>query len=247
MTRSLGFILPKRWPTGAEFEAHKARMRALRTVDIGASSGLYAPTILDQGDEGSCGGFAEVQCIHVLTGRPILSPAFPYWCARREAVGSDDAVTDDGIDPFDMVDAIGDFGACPQLDMPYDPSRRNAKPGPLAFQTAQRVRCKMTPILESGEDLWPVLQHVLLVEKLPVFIGIDVFPAFDNVGPDGIVDDPSGTSRGGHAQCLYDAVALGGVDANSWGRSWGKDGTAILTPRYLARACQFAASVEVLP
>lgn len=250
--RPLGFVLPDRWGSHAEMRFHASRMRSVNSLSGALSpTKLGIPTVLDQGDVGSCGGQAIVQGIYIdeqangITSE-IRSPAFPYWCARREAVASDEDVTDSGIDPFDMVDAIADFGACSYRTMPYDTREPNRKPGALAFQTAQRVRAKMAPIFVAGDDLFDVCKHVLTFERKALFLGIEVRPAFDNVGSDGIIDDPSGESRGLHAIAGFGWDEPGVDIANSWGHGWGRGGLGILSPRYLAECCVFAASVELV-
>jgi hypothetical protein len=252
-----GWAPPSRWPTVAEIETHQARMIRATAIKTFAPTTLGVPTILDQDlgapdGTGACFGFAAVQAEHIdrqVRGQSgeILSPVIPYFYARREAVSSDAEVTDSGSDPDSMTAAMNDFGACPMSTLPFDASRINMPPGDVALLAAQKVRCKISPILATGPLLWTAIQHVICIERLPVLIALNVVPAFDNAADTGgIIDNPSGTSRGGHAQCLYGVTAQGAQDANSWGiGQWTPDGTAILTPRFIAGAVMWAGALEI--
>lgn len=244
-----GWIPPKRWPTREEFAAHHARMaRAAASGPLGPVT-LGTPTILDQLDTSACFGFAAVQAAHIATGKPIGSPLVPYWCARREAASADTDVTDDGIDPDSMVAALNDFGVAPMAEDPFDSARINERPSDTAMLAAQQVTCAIEPLLATGPELWTAIQHAICVERLPVLVALEVVPAFDNAGSTGgIIDDPSGTSRGGHAQCLYGTTDRGAQLANSWGvGEWTADGTAVLTPRFIAGAVMWAGALKVNP
>lgn len=251
--RAHGFNFPKRWPTVDEISDHSARMakaRAARVRQMHAPTVLGFPTILDQGDTGYCFGFAAVQAIHVRRqaigmASEIPSPAIPYWFARREEVASDDEVTDSGSDPDGMTKALADFGACPMSSDPFDASKVNERPNDVALLTAQKVTCQLQPILETGADLYLAMQHVISVERLPVIVALDVVPAFDDP-PMGIVDDPSGVSRGRHAQCIYGFDEIGMLDAGSWGTSDGVNGIKRLTPKFVGVRVVWAGSLEVL-
>jgi hypothetical protein len=249
-----GWIPPKRWPTRDEIAAHQFRMSRANAVETFVPTRLGSPTILDQGDTGACFGFAAAQGIHIdvqAMGKPssIPSPTIPYFYARREAVSTDAEVTDSGSDPDSMIAALNDFGACPMASLPFDASAVNAPPGDVALLAAQKVRCSLSPILATGSELWTAIRHVIQVERCPVLIALEVVPAFDAAGDTGgIIDDPTGTSRGGHAQCIFGFNDEGAMDANSWGLgNWTADGTAILTPRFLAGAVSWAGALQVMP
>jgi hypothetical protein len=214
---------------------------------------LGTPTIKDQGATAECFGFAAVQAIHIalqVEGRPssLLSPALPYWAARRERAGADTDITDSGSDPDGMIAALSDFGACPWEEDPFNETKVNDKPNDTAFLAAQQHRCLLSPIFATGAMLYPAIRHVIEVERRPVLIALQVVRAFDNPGPGGVIDDPSGPSRGLHAQCLFGTTEIGARDANSWGlRDWTPDGTATLTPRFIAGAVVWAGSLQVIP
>jgi hypothetical protein len=237
----------------AEIAAHQERMARAASVAFVPTT-LGRPTILDQGNSGACFGFAAAQGIHVDTqasGMPssIPSPVIPYYYARREAVSSDAEVTDSGSDPDSMIAALNDFGACGMSTLPFDENALNTPPGDVALLAAQKVRCALSPILATGAALWDAIRHAVQVERCPVLIALNVVPAFDNAGDTGgIIDDPSGTSRGGHANCIYGFNEQGAFDANSWGtKQWTADGTAILTPHFLAGAVMWAGALQVMP
>lgn len=247
-----GWIPPKRWPTREELAVHHARM--FRATASGAFSPvtLGRPTILDQLDTSACFGFAFVQGVHIARqalGKTseIPSPMVPYWAGRREALSADQDVTDSGIDPDSMTEAANDFGCSSMAEDPFDSARINERPSDTAMLAAQRTICTIEPILATGPELWTAIQQAICVERLPVLVALNVVPAFDNAAATGgIIDNPNGTSRGGHANCLFGVNAKGALDANSWGvGEWTADGTAILTPRFLAGAVMWAGALKV--
>jgi hypothetical protein len=148
-----------------------------------------------------------------------------------------------------MVAALNDFGIAPMSEDPFDPARINERPSDAAMLAAQQLICTIEPILATGPELWTAIQQAICIERLPVLIALNVVPAFDNAGSTGgIVDDPSGTSRGGHANCLFAVESNGARTANSWGiGEWTADGTAILTPRFIAGAAVWAGALRIQP
>lgn len=250
----LGFVLPKRWPTPAELAAHAARMLHIRAGSGITPTMLGVPTIRNQSRTQACGGFDLFQCANIwrqTKGLPPLdySPRFPYWNARRYGVHDDASVIDSGIDPDNMVLAASDFGVCLEADCPFDPATINEKPGPLAYQNGQSLKIQLTPIFEVGQSLVDAICHVISVERLPVFMAISVTPGYDNATrTNGVVDDPSGPSRGGHAICAYGDEADESIwTAGSWGTGFGRDGSVLLKPSFATQNVIYAASFEVLP
>lgn len=249
----LGFLFPKRWPTAAELAAHAARMLHVRAATT-VPTKLGIPTILDQGNSSACGGFDAVQCVHIWKqvngiASVIGSPQFAYWNARRYVVHDDASIEDSGIDPDNMVMALADFGSCTLDDCPFsdDPTAINQKPGAVAYQNGQSVVCKLSPIFATGQDLVDAIKHVISVERKPVFGAIDVVKAYDNAtNTNGVADDPSGDSRGGHAICFYGDDADGIWSAGSWGTGFGLHGSVLLTDRFASQRVLYAAGFEVL-
>lgn len=246
--RGLGWVPPKRWPTPQEIAHSHARLMAAQATTFTPTT-LGTPTILDQGGTGSCFGFAAEQGMFLdcqVNGIPrgVFSPAIPYWFARREAVTSDDAIQDIGSDPDSMIQALADFGSCALDQAPFVEADVNQRPPDAALIAAQKMRATLSPIIATGSALYDAIRHVIQVERKPVLIALEVVPDFDNC-PGGVVDDPSGRSRGGHANCIFGFSDEGLLDANSWGLGWGNNGTATLTPRFVAGAVTWAGSIEV--
>lgn len=244
--KGLGFKLPSRWPSKKELVAHAARASSAR-----AAAGYYpmvlgSPTILDQGGAGACTGFAAVQCAHIATGKDICSPAFSYY--NNRLCMNEGSISDSGADPDSVDAALNQFGLCPLEDAVYsdDPYAINARPHDLAYMAAQQIKCNLQPILETGSALFDACTHVLSVEQLPLFLAVEVTPAYDNSTGSGFADDPSGPSRGLHAICAYGWDDIGILTAGSWGTAFGRNGIVTLSPRFLGANCVYAASFEVL-
>lgn len=248
MIRGLGFNLPKRYPTVAEFKAHAARMTRVRARTVAGGVSLGIPTILDQGSAGACTGFAAVQCAHIALGGPIRSPMFSYWANRIAGGASEDSLSDSGADPDGVRAALNLFGLAPMGDAPYSdsPSLINRRPHDLAFTAAQPVKANLSPILESGSALFDACAHVIEIERKPLFLAIEVVPSYDNsTDTNGIADDPSGNSRGLHAICGYASTGSSLVTAGSWGVNFGRAGTVELTANYVGARVVYAAAFEV--
>lgn len=252
----IGFLFPKRWPTVGELAAHAARMLHVR-AGAGAVTPtmLGTPTIRNQTTTQACGGFDLFQCANIWRQTQGLepldySPRFPYWNARRYGVHRDQDVRDEGIDPDNMVLAAEDFGVCLEQDCPFtdDPVGINERPGAVAYQNGQALKIKLSPIFETGQWLVDAICHVISVERLPVFAAIEVVPAYDNATKtNGIVNDPSGPSRGAHAICAYGDEPDSSIwTAGSWGTGFGRNGSVLLKPEFAPRIV-YAAGFEVIP
>lgn len=248
--KGLGFVVPKRWPSPWELAQSAERIIKAKLAALPPSASLGTPDIRDQGGAGSCMGFSVAQGLYVeeqahgVADAKLPSPVVPYWFARRESVSSDAEVTDSGSEPDMMIKAANDFGACDWDTAPYSDTSVNNPPGDVAITSAQKLACVLEPILATGQDLYLAIQHSIAVDRLPVVIGFNVGPAYDNIGADGIVDDPSGPYRGGHANTIYGYDETGALDANQWGTTWGRNGCCTMTPRFIAGAVVFAASLR---
>lgn len=243
--RGKGAHLPTRWPTVAELDAHANRMRFASSSAVRGPVILGVPDIRDQLGTNSCFAFATCQAVHIrrqVLGIPssLLSPMVPYFEARRLLVGNDGDIRDDGSDPYGMMTAWADFGACPWDFAPFDPANINARPGLIAMQEAQKVQCTIEPILETGQRLWAAIQHAVGVEKKPVIHALEVTEAFRHP-LNGIVDSDAGENEGLHANIFYGINDDGGINANSWGTGYGSNGSVVLTPRFIAKRIVWAA------
>ena len=246
-----GFLAPKRPTTPRERIAHAARCARVGAAPRGERIELARAEVHSQGTSQACMGFALEQGVFVHAAatwrpRPFGAPGFAYWCFRRGLVVSDADVTDTGSDPYAAVDAVREFGSPPWADCPFDAERVNAKPPEVAFVPAQRTRPRLTPILELGERLPAIVDHVIRIERKPVLVALSVNAAFEKYAG-GVLGDASGGDLGGHANLIRGREGDTSLDVNSWGATWGEGGEARISDAYLARRCVWAASVEVLP
>lgn len=249
-----GFVMPRRYPTRAEIESHAFRMSAARAREASGSfvpTKLGEPTIKDQRGTSACFGFAAVQGIHIYRQAhsipsELSSPMVPYWAARRETVASDNLVVDDGSDPDGMRAGLADFGASSWESDPFDEARINQRPGGVTLTDAQKLPCRLTPILETGPDLWVAVQHAIQFDRMPVLVAVEVTPSFDRALGGVVGEDPGEASRGLHAICGFASEAGGLRVANSWGIGFGDMGTAILTPGFLGARVVWAGRLELV-
>jgi len=243
LTRGTGFILPTREDQGQHAHAGRIRIGAAQRP---VSHAFGSPITLNQIGQ-TCTGFGLLQAVHNFLAargiaRELISPMFPYWYARRTLVAHDQDVTDTGADPFALVDAVHDFGACAWQDMPppTDRARLNDPPPTVAIVAAQQLKLELVTIFSDVVDT--TLDY--LAQDVPVLVAVDVDLDFErDAGPD-LVGYPTGDIAGIHCMELDAYDADGTIVQNSWGPAWRNGGRAKLTHDYLARA-RWAAALKV--
>ncbi|MGZ4617197.1 MAG: C1 family peptidase [Frankiaceae bacterium] len=159
--------------------------------------------ILDQGNIRSCTGNATVGALG--TG-PLYDALTPV---QRNALNEDEAVRiyslATQLDPFQ--------GTYPPTDSGSD--------GLDAAKAAQKLG-----YLSGYQHITSIAAAQTAIVSGPFIVGTNWYSSMDNPDADGVVT-VGGTVRGGHEYCCFgfDAEADLWHFANSWGTSWGKDGT----------------------
>ncbi|MGC8850236.1 MAG: C1 family peptidase [Candidatus Bathyarchaeia archaeon] len=209
--------------------------------------------ILNQGNEGSCVGFAGAALKNWLEiaqkdypgGEDGLSPRCIYNLARA----LEGRLREEGAYLRDALKGLQGFGTCTEAFWPYrpwvdsdvDPRRRVPAEKAAPWRISSYVR------LESVDE---VLQA--LASSHPVYAGVPWCSNWINVGSSGKL--PRGNMRivGGHAILLlgYDLKEGRILLQNSWGKYWGARGYAwmyISDLKTLQGGCDFWTVVDLEP
>lgn len=203
----------------------------------------YAPKRMNQGQQGSCVGWASAYAARsILRSRETgsdpnataFSPAFLYnQIALQGCQGS--YLTE-------AMEVMQNTGVVPYTDMPYSDQDCNTKPNNMLLRKAEDFKIIGSNRLtggRNGEDatkvnLLAVKQH--LAQGAPVVIGMMVGGSFmqNMMGKEkweSTDSDRNMNGFGGHAMCIigYDdykfAKNMGGFQLmNSWGEEWGEKG-----------------------
>lgn len=212
-------------------------------VDLSA----YMPPVGDQGDQGSCVGWATAYAArayyaeiveHRDTTAPVNepSPAFVYDLIRQ----GDDC---DGGSRIPDAMAVLQQGAYSLADFPYS-DKSCARPASEKVAGASDFK------IDSYEQVYdaqtsPDLDKVkgALARGAPVVSLVILDRAFQHLSPDNAVwvSDENQPSGGGHAITLvgYDDRSGTFKFINSWGTAWGDAGYAYMTyDTFLARAAE---------
>ncbi len=159
--------------------------------------------ILDQGDVGSCTGNA-------MTGALGTENIYDSLPSSHPALNESEA-----LNLYSAAETIDGDG-------PYPPND-NGSTGPSVAKAAQNAG--FVSGYKHYTDLDSALQALMLG---PVIIGINWYDSFDTPASDGTVSiAPGATVRGGHeivARIVDAENSMIGLD-NSWGTSWGVDGS----------------------
>jgi len=196
----------------------------------------FYPVIRDQGDLGSCTGFATRWAVlYKLTERNKriwakrdLSPLYAYWRAREKIKAINE---DSGAYLRDIVWATSKHGIPTEEAWPYDPAKfmetppANATTNARWHQAVGYYRCD-----EGGRT--QIIDNMLgaLKAGLPIVFGFSCYANLGGADANGVVPDPSGALEGGHAVTICEADTASRLFkfANSWSDSWGDRGYGYL-------------------
>ena len=195
------------------------------------------PPVFDQGQLGSCTGNAiaaadefEAAKQGIDFGTP--SRLFIYY-GEREIEGTVDQ--DSGAMIRDGFKVLGNEGAPPETNWPYDISKFAQRPPDNAYADAQKHRAiSYQSVVQNSSSL-----RTCIAEGYPFVFGFTVYESFESqeVARTGTVEMPGAGERtlGGHA-----VVGVGYEDAsqrftvrNSWGEGWGDSGYITMPYAYL--------------
>ncbi|MBI1343823.1 MAG: peptidase C1A papain [Terrimonas sp.] len=197
----------------------------------------YAPTRLNQGQQGSCVAWSSAYGAQtILTAAATgadpntirFSPSYLYNQIRLEGC--------QGSYVQRAMEAMQRNGGLPLSQYPYNEQDCDRTPGATDLQKGRQNAIHGFTRLTSGDNINKISVRAVkehLAKDAPVVIGMMVGQSFmqpmmgqELWRPAGM--DASQMGMGGHAMCVigYDDTKYGGAFQimNSWGPEWGKDG-----------------------
>ncbi|CAF1205494.1 unnamed protein product [Didymodactylos carnosus] len=199
----------------------------------------------DQSQIGSCSANCLAGAYEYLikkhTGQDKdVSRLFMYYNGRmKENDGSDSQITDSGCSMTVAIEALEEYGACPEPLWPYDIAKVNVKPFPHAYQEAKRFI--IDEALQIKIDLYEMKS--CLAQGFPFAFGLKLFESFDKAAHSGVVPMPSSSERSRQSHGSHALLAVGFSDTsqsfivrNSWGDGWGDRGYCYIPYDYLTNS-----------
>ncbi len=185
------------------------------------------PTPGDQGQQGSCVGWATAYALKTYqerieegwslnTSSHLFSPAFIY-----NQINHHD---DNGSYISDALDLAVNKGVATLAAMPYSDRDYLTQPSNDAFAEALSYKAKKWYKINDTSQI-----KAALVNRRPVVCGISVYQSFYHLsGTNSVYNTAQGNNLGGHAVTIvgYDDNTFGGAFKviNSWGLNWGDNG-----------------------
>lgn len=222
--------------TEAEITAAWAEVHVMRWL------GSSLTEVRDQGTRGTCLAFATTAAHeqHRSDGR-MLAPEHLFWAAKQRDGDPNDGTT------FPCVRAaLEEEGQPEESAWTYDaslvwPSAGYAPPDPgcTRYQAASEDRTPdLATIVQSIEEGKSVVLGVEVTESLIFALEGRVTPT---VWPEPVLGHHAMTALGYGTTASANEPFL--IVRNSWGSTWGWQGYALLSPRFVARHVPMAAAL----
>jgi hypothetical protein len=207
--------------------------------------------VADQGETGSCVGWAVAHGLRRwMTGRgkgaPRLSVRF-LWLGTKEV----------DVWPLNVINDL----AGTSIRSAFKFLNRTGVPLETSYPFG-------TPLLHLNPQKWNALlaeangyrigryyslddnpaKEIQLAESGPFVCGVPVYDNFSRFEEPGLVPEPAGQLRGGHAILVvgYDRNAGRFTFMNSWGTGWGRKGLGFLTYDWMAKYAHSAWAAAAL-
>ncbi|MBT8084425.1 MAG: C1 family peptidase [Woeseia sp.] len=180
--------------------------------------------ILDQGDEGSCTGFALAAAVNLLRRRGRrsgkVSPRMLYEMAKRHDEWR--GFRAEGSSCRGAIKGWYNMGVCLEKTWPYV----DGEPGLLTIKAAKEARRNtLGAYYRLGTRIADF--HSALNEAGVIYCSADVHDGWDLPTKHKPVIPLRDDNQGGHAFCIVGYNTQGFWVQNSWTRDWGDNGTAL--------------------
>jgi C1A family cysteine protease len=179
----------------------------------------------DQGKIGACTSSAALSA-YEQTKKKSLSRLFLYY-HQRKLNGT--LTKDMGASVRSAMKVLKKRGVCEEKYHPYIPENVMKAPSVWAYANSFKYRINKYLSVENTVEQF----KMALISLGPIAFGIYVKKSFEDIDETGIMVDTDEPCVGGHAVLCYGYTETHFICLNSWGPSWGKDGSFYMPYDYL--------------
>jgi C1A family cysteine protease len=213
----------------------KKGIQNLKTTNISPTNFVInnLPSILDQGNYGSCVANAFSFTVSKQTNNGILLSRFFLYNISR-SIDFCPLNKDNGTTIRSTCDAIKSYGVCKETDYPYISSNLILLPSLSAFQNSKRF--KTFTYLFVNQNLSSI-KKALIMYNSPIIFGMRIYSSFMS-STNGKIPLPNFKKDrvlGGHCITIvgYDDTTQMFKCSNSWGKAWGSNGYCYIPYAYI--------------